>query len=75
MQSVVTVEQLSEKIGLLDPPQRETVYQFISLILSRKHPRDVGARKLLLETSIWSKGDVRQIFEAQADVNAWRIPT
>ncbi len=75
MQSVITAEQLTEKIQLLDPPQRETVYQFVSSILSKKHPRVAGAKKLLLETSIWSKNDVQPILDAQADVNRWRIPT
>ena len=75
MQSIVTAEQLSDKIELLDPPQRETVYQFVSFILSQKHTRDAAAKELLLETSIWSRGDVQQVLEAQADLNAWRIPT
>ncbi len=76
MQSVVTAQQLTEKIELLDPPQRETVYRFISSILSNLDGRDAAAkRQLLLETSVWSEEDVRQIQEAQEDVNAWRIPT
>ena len=76
MHSVVTAEQLTEKIALLDPPQRETVYQFISAILSKKRGRgDAAKRDLLLRTSIWSDGDVRKIHAAQEDVNAWRIPT
>ena len=75
MQNVVTAEQLTEQIELLNPPQRETVYRFISSILSKKQPRDVAARELLMETSVWSEGDVGPILEAQADVNAWRIPT
>lgn len=76
MQGVVTAQQLTEKIALLDPPQRETVYRFISSILSKRQTRDIDATKqLLLETSVWNEEDVRQIHEAQEDVNAWRIPS
>ena len=71
---MITSETISEKCELLDPSQRETVFEFIDFLL-HKHQRSCSdKRDLLLQTSVWSEEDIRPIEEVQKDINRWQLP-
>ena len=70
-----TPQQIAEKLELLPPPQRETVFELINRLLNQSEARESADKKgLLLQASVWSEDDVRHVREAQEAVNRWRIP-
>ena len=75
MSSPITNRQLEEKIELLQPSQKQRVYELVLSLLGQSAADSTARKHLLLETSVWSEQDIRPIEEAQQDVNAWRIPT
>ena len=70
-----TPQQIAEKLELLPLPLRETVFELINRLLNQSEARGSADKKgLLLQTSVWSEDDVRNVREAQEAVNRWRIP-
>lgn len=70
-----TPQQITEKLELLPLPQRETVFALIKRLLNQNEARESAEKKaLLLQASVWSEGDVRNVREVQEAVNKWRIP-
>ena len=70
-----TPQQIVKKLELLPPPQRETVFELINRLLNQSEARESAEKKgLLLQASVWSEDDVRNVREAQETVNRWRIP-
>jgi hypothetical protein len=57
---MITAQQLSAKFELLDPVQRQTVAEFIDVLL-RNHPAQTADTKAaLLHTSVWSDESIHQ---------------
>lgn len=76
MQSVITTQEVTRKLDLLDPPQKQTVYEFITFLLRRRPGQKTSEDKhLLLQTSVWSEEDVQRVYDAQQEVRKWQIPT
>jgi hypothetical protein len=76
MESILTTQQLLEKFELLDPLQKNTVYEFMTFLLSKHQVADIHENKdCLLQTSVWTEQDVQPIYDVQQDINAWHIPT
>ncbi len=70
-----TPQQIAEKLELLPPPQRATVFELVNRLLNQNQARESAEKKgLLLQASVWSENDVRNVREAQEAVNRWRIP-
>ena len=72
---MITSQQLYEKFELLDSHQRETVYEFIDFLLNKQRIKHSEKKALLLRTSVWSEGSVKQIENVQKDINSWKLPT
>jgi hypothetical protein len=76
MPSMITTQQVSEKFELLDPPQKQTVYEFILFLLSKPRGHTISEDKqILLHTTVWTERDIQRIHEVQQDMTTWHIPT
>jgi len=75
MTNVVSINQLNEKLYLLDHQQRETVFLFINFLLSKKIINKSSNKQVLLNTSIWNEHDIQSIEQVQKDMSKWRIKT
>ncbi len=76
MQDIITAQQLTETFELLEPPQKQTVYEFMTFLLSRHRVHPIQeSKQLLLQTSVWSEHEIQRIYDVQEEMNTWRIPT
>lgn len=76
MRNITTTQQLTEKFELLGPLQQQTVYEFITFLISQHRVQDVSEQKhLLLQTSVWTAQDIQRIYDVQQEMKTWHIPT
>ena len=75
MANVVSINQFNEKLYLLDHQQRETVFLFINLLLSKKSINKSSNKQVLLNTSVWNEHDIQSIEQVQKEMNKWTIKT
>lgn len=74
MQTIITREQLWERLGQLDPFQQQSVAAFIDSLLNPKTPAGKRDKSGLLSLSVWTDEDIARIQAAQDGINAWTIP-
>ena len=74
MQSIITREQLWERLGQLDPFQQQSVVAFIDSLLNPKTPAGKRDKSRLLALSVWTDEDVARIQDTQNRINTWNIP-
>ena len=74
MQSIITREQLWERLGQLDPFQQQSVVAFIDSLLKPKIPGGKRDKSRLLALSVWTDEDVARIQDTQNRINTWNIP-
>ena len=71
MSTAMVEEQIFEKISLLDPIQKKTVYDFVNFLLSQQTQtgQDTSA---LLNVSVWEEEAIEAVEEAQRAINLWQ---
>ena len=71
MSTAMVEEQIVEKISLLDPSQKKTVYDFVNFLLSQQTQtgQDTSA---LLNVSVWEEEAIEAVEEAQRAINLWQ---
>ena len=71
MSTAMVEEQIFEKISLLDPSQKKTVYDFVNFLLSQQTQtgQDTSA---LLNVSVWEEEAIEAVEEAQRAINLWQ---
>ena len=71
MSTATVEEQIFEKISLLDPIQKKTVYDFVNFLLSQQTQtgQDTSA---LLNVSVWEEEAIEAVEEAQRAINLWQ---
>ncbi len=71
MSTTMVEEQIVEKISLLDPIQKKTVYDFVNFLLSQQTQtgQDTSA---LLNVSIWEEEAIEAVEEVQRAINLWQ---
>lgn len=71
MSTAMVEEQIVEKISLLDPIQKKTVYDFVNFLLSQQTQTDQDA-SALLNVSVWEDEAIEAVEEAQRALNLWQ---
>ena len=74
MQSMISKEQLLEKIDLLNPSLQQIVAAFVDGLLKTQSTVAKRDKSRLLSVSVWSDEDIQPIQEAQNRINAWQLP-
>lgn len=72
MQDIISNHNMTEKINLLTPSEKETVYNFIDFLLSKNHTKKKD-KKSLLNVSVWNDKDIEVIEEARKELNVWSL--
>lgn len=71
MSIAMVEEQIVEKISLLDPIQKKTVYDFVNFLLSQQ-AQPVQDASALLNVSVWEDEAIEAVEEAQRTINLWQ---
>lgn len=74
MQTMISKEQLLEKIDRLNPLLQQTVVAFIDGLLKTQSTGAKRDKSRLLSVSGWCDEDIQPIEEAQSRINAWQPP-
>jgi hypothetical protein len=69
MQSIITREQLWERLGQLDPFQQQSVVAFIDSLQNPKTPAGKRDKSRLLALSVRTDEDVARIQDTQNRIN------
>ena len=86
MQEIIQTRTITEKLNLLPPMQKQTVYEFIDFLLNKNHIGQAAEnittiendsieekRSGLLDISVWSEEDIEVIYQGQKEMNKWSI--
>lgn len=72
MQDIISNHNMTEKMKLLTPSQKQTIYDFIDFMLSQTHTKK-KEKESLLNVSVWNDRDIEGIEEAQKELNVWSL--
>lgn len=72
MPDITSNHNMTEKINLLTPSQKQTLYDFIDFLLSKNHTEKKD-KKSLLSVSVWDDRDIEAIEEARKELNLWSL--
>ncbi|MEL7122880.1 MAG: hypothetical protein AAFO07_25760 [Bacteroidota bacterium] len=71
------MKDLIIKINQLEPLARKELFDFLDFLLFKQRKEELGNKEEyqndLLEVSVWSEDDIKDIEEAQKQMKTWRI--